>query len=246
MSKDFELNAEVRALQGKGASRRLRREGKVPAVLYGGHKDPVMLQIGGNELDKRLKNEAFYSHILTLRIGDTEESAVLKDLQRHPAKPMVLHMDLQRVVADEELRMHVPLHFKGEGIAPGVKQGGGVVQHHLVDVEVLCLPKDLPEFIEVDVSAMELNDAIHLTQLKLPDGVKLAALQHDDDQAVVSVQIPRVIEEPVVEEEPTAEVPTVGDETKAEDEAADKAGDKKPGEKTGDKKDDKKDDKGGK
>jgi large subunit ribosomal protein L25 len=232
MSNDFVLNAEVRTTQGKGASRRLRREGKVPAVLYGGHKDPVMLTIGGFELDKRLKNEAFYSHILTLNIGGTEESAVLKDLQRHPAKPQITHLDLQRVVADEELRMHVPLHFKGEAVAPGVKQGGGVVQHHLVDVEVLCLPKHLPEFIEVDVSAMELNDALHLSQLKLPEGVTLVALEHDDDQAVVSVHIPRVVEEPVVEAAPSAEVPVVGDEAKAAAEA------EKPG--------DKKDEKGGK
>jgi large subunit ribosomal protein L25 len=227
MSNDFVLNAEVRATQGKGASRRLRREGKVPAVLYGGHKDPVMLMIGGFELENRLKNEAFYSHILTLNIGGKEESAVLKDLQRHPARTVVTHLDLQRVVADEELRMHVPLHFKGEDVAPGVKQGGGVVQHHQVDVEVLCLPKYLPEFIEVDVSAMELNDAIHLSHLKLPEGVKLAALQHDDDQAVVSVQIPRIIEEPVVEAAPAADVPTVGDEAKAAAETAEKAGDKK-------------------
>jgi large subunit ribosomal protein L25 len=226
MSKDFVLNAEVRAAQGKGASRRLRREGKVPAVLYGGHKDPVMLQVVGHELENRLKNEAFYSHILTLKIGDKEESAVLKDLQRHPARTVVTHMDLQRVVADEELRMHVPLHFKGEEVAPGVKQGGGVVQHHLVDVEVLCLPKHLPEFIEVDVSAMQLNDAIHLSQLKLPEGVKLVALQHGDDQSVVSVQIPRVIEEPVVEAPASAEVPTVGEEAKAAAEA-EKAAEKK-------------------
>lgn len=226
MSNDFVLNAEVRALQGKGASRRLRREGKVPAVLYGGHKDPVMLMVGGFELQNRLKNEAFYSHILTLNINGQEEAAVLKDLQRHPAKPVILHMDLQRVVADEELRMHVPLHFKGEDVAPGVKQGGGVVQHHLVDVEVLCLPRYLPEFIEVDVSAMELNDAIHLSQLKLPEGVKLAALQHGDDQSVVSVQIPRVVEEPVAEVPASATVPTVGEEAKAAAEA-EKAADKK-------------------
>lgn len=226
MSNDFVLNAEVRTTQGKGASRRLRREGKVPAVLYGGHKDPVMLTVGGFELDKRLKNEAFYSHILTLNIGGAEESAVLKDLQRHPAKPQITHLDLQRVVADEELRMHVPLHFKGEAVAPGVKQGGGVVQHHLVDVEVLCLPKHLPEFIEVDVSAMELNDALHLSQLKLPEGVTLVALEHGDDQSVVSVHIPRVVEEPVAEAAPSAEVPVVGDEAKAAAEA-EKSGDKK-------------------
>jgi len=233
MSNDFVLNAEVRTLQGKGASRRLRREGKVPAVLYGGHKDPISLMVGHFELENRLKNEAFYSHILTLNISGKEESAVLKDLQRHPAKSVVTHLDLQRVVADEELRMHVPLHFKGEDVAPGVKQGGGVVQHHLVDVEVVCLPKHLPEFIEVDVSAMNLNDALHLSQLKLPEGVTLTALQHGDDQSVVSVHIPRVVEEPVVEA-PSAEVPVIGAEAKA-GEDADKSDDKK-----GSDKDDKK------
>lgn len=236
MSNDFVINAEVRVDQGKGASRRLRRAGKVPAILYGGHQDPISLSVVGFELENRLKNEAFYSHILTLKIGDKEESAVLKDLQRHPARSVVTHMDLQRVVADEELRMHVPLHFKGEEIAPGVKQGGGVVQHHLVDVEVICLPKYLPEFIEIDVSAMNLNDAVHLSQIKLPEGVKLAALLHGDDQAVVSVQIPRVIEEPVEEVPASAEVPVVGDEAKAAAEA----------EKGTEKKEERKDEKGGK
>src|SRR5438067_1463316 len=139
MSSQYTIDAEVRAEQGKGASRRLRREGKVPVILYGGHKEPVMLAVKSLEFEHKLKNEAFYSHILTLNVGGREESAVLKDLQRHPARSVVMHVDLQRVLADEEIRMHVPLHFKGEEIAPGVKQDGGVIQHHIVDIEIECL-----------------------------------------------------------------------------------------------------------
>jgi large subunit ribosomal protein L25 len=245
MSNQFTIDAEVRAEQGKGASRRLRREGKVPAILYGGHKEPLMLAVRSLEIEHKLRNEAFYSHILTLNIAGKEESAVLKDLQRHPARSVVTHMDLQRVLADEEIRMHVPLHFKGEEIAPGVKQDAGVIQHHLVDVEVLCLPKHLPEFIEVDVSALGLNETIHLSQLTPGEGVTLVALQHGDDQSVVSVTIPKVVEEEAPAEAAPAEVPTVGEEAKA---AAETEGDEKGDEKGG-KKDDKsakKEEKGGK
>ena len=199
MKADYVINAEPRADQGKGASRRLRRAGKVPAVLYGGHKDPAMLQVSHAELAHRLQNEAFYSHILTIKIGSEEQQAVLKDLQRHPARPIIMHMDLQRVLADEVIHMRVPLHFKGEEVAPGVKEGG-VFQHQITEIEIECLPKDLPEFIEVDVSALKVDEGVHLSQVKVPEGVKVLLLAHGDDPTVISIHIPRV----VVEEEPAA------------------------------------------
>src|SRR5689334_25209416 len=141
-------------------------------------------------MSKHLETEAFYSHILTLKFGDKEQQAVLKDIQRHPALPVLLHFDFQRVFADVAIRMQVPLHFKGGESCPGVKVDGGLVEHHLSQVEVECLPKDLPEFIEVDLSKMELNDAIHLSHLKLPAGVALVELKHGKDPSVAAVHIP--------------------------------------------------------
>jgi large subunit ribosomal protein L25 len=201
MSENFVVDAETRADQGKGASRRLRREGKVPAIVYGGTEPPQTISVSANEMGKRLKVEAFYSHLLKLRIGGSEQQVVLKDLQRHPVTGLAYHVDFQRVQADKLLRMHVPLHFKGETVAPGVKTGGGIVEHHLNQVEVECLPQDLPEFIEVDLSAMQLNESVHLSELKLPEGVTLVELKHDNDQSVVSIHLPRA----AVEEETPAE-----------------------------------------
>ena len=190
MQETFELKAESRSDAGKGASRRLRHAGKVPAIVYGGGKDPLMIALDHNDLLKHLEHEAFYSHVLSVDVGGARESCVLKDVQRHPARPIIMHLDLQRVRADEKIRMHVPLHFENESIAPGVKQGGAV-SHHLSEVDVSCLPKDLPEYIAVDMGAMGLNDALHLSQLKLPAGVELVALAHGDDALVVSVHTAR-------------------------------------------------------
>ena len=190
MQETFELKAESRSDAGKGASRRLRNAGKVPAILYGGGKDPSMIALDHNDLLKHLEHEAFYSHVLTVDLDGARESCVLKDVQRHPARPIVVHLDLQRVRADEKIRMHVPLHFENESVAPGVKQGGAV-SHHLTEVDVSCLPKDLPAFIAVDVSTMGLNTSLHLSQLELPAGVELVALAHGDDALVVSVHTAR-------------------------------------------------------
>ena len=189
MSVEFILNAEPRADQGKGASRRLRRAGKVPAVLYGGGKNPESLALLHQELKHQLNNEAFYSHILKLNIGDRQEQVILKDLQRHPYKPSVLHLDLQRVTADEQIRVHVPLHFINQNSAPGVKEQGGVVSHLMIDVEIACLPKDLPEFIEVDLANLSMGESIHLSELKLPEGVEIVQLIHgaESDMPVVSI-----------------------------------------------------------
>ncbi|MGH8455717.1 MAG: 50S ribosomal protein L25/general stress protein Ctc [Stenotrophobium sp.] len=208
MKEAFVLNADARSLQGTGASRRLRRTGKVPAILYGGKDKPQTISVDHNELWKHLKVEAFYSHILTLNLGGSSQKVVLKDLLRHPVNDTIMHMDLQRVLADVALRMHVPLHFKGADIAPGVKTAGGIVEHHLTQVEVECLPKDLPEFIEVDLSNLDVNDAVHLSHLKPGEGVTLVQLRHGKDQSVAAIHMPRVVveEAPVVAETP-AEVP---------------------------------------
>ena len=213
MSTAFELTAESRNDMGKGASRRLRRDGRVPGILYGGDGEPKKLSLRHNELLRRLEDEAFYSSILTVNVDGKAEQAVLRDLQRHPAKPMILHVDLQRVKVGELLRMHVPLHVVGGDIAPGVKTGGGFVIHAMNEVEVECLPKDLPEAIAVDVSAMQLGESLHLSDLILPDGVVLPELHRGEghDLPVVHLEPPRVVE---AEETAAPEAPE-GDEPPA-------------------------------
>ena len=188
MQETFELVAESRSDMGKGASRRLRRAGQVPGIIYGAGVDPALISVAHNELVQHLEHEAFYSHILSVKVGDQVERVVLKDVQRHPAKPFVLHFDLLRVRESEKIKMAVPLHFIGESKAPGVKEGG-VASHHLADVEIICLPRDLPEYLEVDVSAMNIGDAIHLSEMVLPQGVELTALAQgpEYDQIVFSV-----------------------------------------------------------
>jgi large subunit ribosomal protein L25 len=202
----FEVEAAVRHDMGKGASRRLRREEKVPGVVYGGGKAPVSLSLEHKNVSKSLQNEAFYSHILTLKTDSISERVILKDVQRHPFKARIMHIDFQRVRADEKLHMHIPLHFKGGDQAPGVKEAGGIVSHIMSDIEVSCLPDNLPEYLEIDLSEMQLNQIIHLSEIKLPNGVEIVALAHGDDKPVVSVHIPRVEEEPVVEEPTDAPV----------------------------------------
>jgi large subunit ribosomal protein L25 len=194
MQENYEIEAVSRSDQGKGASRRLRREGLVPGIIYGGGKDPQMFATKHNELIQHLDHEAFYSHILTVKVDGRVQKVVLKDLQRHPAKPFVTHLDLLRVAETDRIKMHVPLHFLSEEKAPGVK-AGGQVSHTMTDVEVICEAKDLPEFIEVDMGSMEVGDILHLSDLKLPQGVVLEAFSHGDteehDAAVVSIQVPR-------------------------------------------------------
>ena len=159
---------------------------------------------------KQLESESFYSSVLSIKVGEKSQAAILKDLQRHPAKNLIMHMDLQRIVEDEEIRMNVPLHFIGEDVAPGVKQGGGNVSHLMTDVEVVCLPKNLPEYLEVDVSELELDQMLHLSDIKLPKGVEVPQLAQgpEHDQAIVSIHVIKAaaVEEPV-EEEAAAEAP---------------------------------------
>jgi large subunit ribosomal protein L25 len=193
MKTSFELVAEFRETQGKGASRRLRHEGKVPAILYGGHSAARNLTLSHQKLMIMLENERFYSTILSLKVGDQTQAAILKDVQRHPYKNAIVHIDFQRVEENEKIRIRVPLHFTGAAVSPGVKSQGGLVSHMRNEAEVSCLPKDLPEFIEVDISGLSLNESIHLSQLKVPDGVVLVELAKED-AAVVAIHSPRAEE----------------------------------------------------
>jgi len=202
MKISFELDAEFREDQGKGASRRLRHLGKVPAILYGGKRDARALLVDHTKLAQLMDNERFYSTILALKVGSQQQAAVLKDVQRHPFKNRIMHIDFQRVLEDEKIRMQVPLHFKGGAESKGVKDQGGVLSHVRNDVEVVCLPKDLPEFVEVDVSGLEINQVVRLSDLKLPAGVGLVDLLAKRDGPVASIHMPRVEEEetPAVDE----------------------------------------------
>ncbi len=202
MSNNFVLEAEPRTDLGKGASRRLRRTGMVPAVIYGAGKDPVSISLKHNELKHSLDNEAFYSHILTLKLGKNEEQAILKDLQRHPSKPVIMHMDLQRVSANEKIRVHVPLHFINAEEAPGVKEGG-LVSHSQTEIEIACLPKDLPEYVEVDLGELELDASIHLSELAFPANVDVVELMHGEghNSVIVSIHMARGAKDTDAEED---------------------------------------------
>ncbi|MCY1287116.1 50S ribosomal protein L25 [compost metagenome] len=193
---EFALNAEARSDLGKGASRRLRRNANlVPAVVYGGEKAPQSVSLLAKDLAKLLENEAAFSHVISLNVSGATETVLIKALQRHPAKGFVLHADFQRVVAGQKLTAHVPLHFINEATSVGVKQGGGEVSHTISEVEVSCLPKDLPEFIEVDLAKVEVGQTVHLSDLKAPKGVELVALAHGNDLAVANIHASRVVKE---------------------------------------------------
>jgi large subunit ribosomal protein L25 len=211
MKTSFELVADARdGVQGKGASRRLRRAGKVPAILYGGHAEPRQITLDHQNLLTLLVNERFFSTILSLKINGETQAAILKDVQRHPAKNQILHMDLQRVLENEKVRLRIPLHFKNASVAPGVKTQGGVVSHLLNDVLVSALPKDLPEYLELDMSQMEMNDLKRLSDIPLPPGVELVDLVHGRDEPVVSIHHPRAeeVEAPVAAAAATAAAAT--------------------------------------
>jgi large subunit ribosomal protein L25 len=195
----FTFGADLRGSQGKGASRRLRHTGKVPAILYGAHKDAQALILDQQNLLTMIADERFYSSIVRLKIGESTQEAIIKDVQMHPAKNLVVHVDLQRVVESERIRIRLPIHFKGESISPGVKTQGGVVSHMRADVEVSCLPKDLPEFLELDLSGMSLNETKFLSDIPLPNGVSVPELTQRN-APVVSIHAPRAEEpEPVAE-----------------------------------------------
>jgi large subunit ribosomal protein L25 len=186
------VKANARSMQGTGASRRLRRDGKVPAVLYGGHKDARMIEVDHKDTLMNLKHEAFHSSILDMDIDGEKEKVLLRDVQMHPWKSQILHIDFQRVSAKEKIHMKVPLHFINEEIAPGVKLGGGLINHIATDIEITCLPADLPEYIEVDLGSLELGQSIHMSQIKFPSGVESVQLARGgEDLGVVAIQTPR-------------------------------------------------------
>ncbi len=189
----FELVAEKREDVGKGASRRLRHAGKLPGIVYGTDKEATMITLPHNEVMHQLENDAFYSKILTLKIGKDSEKVVLKDLQRHPYKVQLMHIDLLRINENEALTMRVPLHFINEDKAIGVKEHGGVISHILTELDIVCLPKDLPEYIEVDMAKVDLDETVHLSHIVLPEGVQLHSLLHggDDSLSVASIHMPK-------------------------------------------------------
>ena len=194
MSDQFELNAEVRTDLGKGASRRLRRfDGLVPAIIYGGAKAPQPLSLNRKDLERALENEAFFSHVLIVNVGKDKEKAILKDLQRHPAKNRVTHVDFMRIDDNVAIRVHVPIHFLNETTCHGVKVQGGMIQHQATDIEVQCLPADIPSFIEVDMLTVETGQIVHLSEVTLPAGVASVALAlgEDHDLAIASVIAPK-------------------------------------------------------
>ena len=194
MSDQFELHAEARLDLGKGASRRLRRLADlIPAIIYGGAKDPQPLSLIRKDVEKALENEALYSHVLTVNIGKAKEKAIIKDMQRHPAKNNITHIDFLRVDDKVALKLHVPIHFLNETACYGVKTQGGMIQHQATDIEVLCLPADIPTFIAVDMLNVETGQIIHLSDITLPAGVASVALAlgEDHDLAVASVMAPK-------------------------------------------------------
>jgi large subunit ribosomal protein L25 len=188
MSDSNIIVAELREDVGKGASRRLRRDGKVPAVIYGGHRDPVALTVQQEELLHAAENEAFYASILEIRVGKKKkQQAVVRDMQRHPYKPLILHIDFMRVSAEEKLRISVPIHFMGEEESPAGKASGVVIQHQMTEVEISALPKDLPEFVTVDLSEMDAGDVVMLSDIQLPEGVEIPALAIEGEEHDVQV-----------------------------------------------------------
>ena len=191
-AEEFELNCTVRTDLGKGASRRLRRlNDDIPAVLYGGGEDPVSLTIAHKDIAKATENEAFFSHIITLNVGKKKQKAVIKALQRHPAKAILMHADFQRVSDKAQITVNVPIHFLNEDKCAGVKTGGGSIIKTLNEIEINCFPKDLPEFIEVDMILLGIGEAVHLADITLPAGVASVALAADNNLTVATVQAPR-------------------------------------------------------
>ena len=194
----IEINAKIRELKGTGASRRLRYSGKVPGVLYGGKNDAMSIEFDSKELFMQFKHEAFHASILTLNLDGKKEPVLLRDFQMHPVRNNIQHIDLQRIDENKKLSVKIPFHFLNEDIAAGVKLEGGIVSHIMVEVDISCLPKDLPTYIEVDLINLAIGDSIHLSEIKVPEGVELANLSEDNDPIITSVSRPKVVVEEVV------------------------------------------------
>ncbi len=221
MATRYKLTADLRDDLGKGASRRLRRENKIPAVLYGAGRPAWSITLRENELMRNLQEEAFYAAIIDMTLDGKTQKVFLRDLQRHPAKPFVLHADFQRVRDDVEMTVVLPLHVLNEEIAHGVKMEGGLLMRNAADIEITCLPKFLPEYIEIDVAELKLGEALHISDITFPEGVVSSqlALGEDHDQPIVSIVSPRA--EKVEEEAPEAEGEAEADDTEAADDAGD-------------------------
>ncbi len=187
----IEIIANKRDTKGTGASRRLRRAGKVPGIVYGGGKDAVSIELDHKALFLQFRHEAFHASILNLNLDGKKEQVLLRDYQMHPVRTEIAHIDFQRVSTTEKIHVKVPLHFVNAEVSPGVKLNGGIVTHILTEADVSCLAKDLPEFVEVDLSKAEAGQTIHLSEIKLPKGVEFVKLAHGDDAAVASVTVPR-------------------------------------------------------
>ena len=219
------IKAEPRSVQGTGASRRLRRESKVPGVVYGAGKDAQAIEVDHKDLWFKLKTEAFHASILELELGSEKSQVLLRDYQMHPFRPLILHVDFQRVAADKKIHMSVPLHFVNAEISPGVKVAGGIVEYVMKELEISCLPKDLPEFIQVDLASLQAGHSLHLSHVALPPGVE-PIVPKGEDPTVATVVIPKVMtaEEELAEAAATAivsaaDVPTTAQKTKEEEAA---------------------------
>ena len=202
MNANFELNATAREVKGTTASRKLRRGGQVPAMVYGAGKKNQRLLLDSNEISHSLGIEAFHSAIVSLNMESGAEQVILREVQMHPHRPLVMHVDFQRVKATEKLHMNVPLHFDGADDAPGVKVDGGILSHLMTEFDITCLPKDLPEYIAIDVSNLGINESIHLSAVTLPEGVEFTSisLHEGNDPTVVTIAPPKIIEEEEVVE----------------------------------------------
>lgn len=225
--RSFKIKADERELKGTAACSRLRRQGMLPGVVYGANGDSVLLSLSAHELTLSLEHEAFYSHILTLDIGGKEEKVVLKDIQRHPSNSSLEHIDFLRISEDKPIVIKIPLHFVNEDKCVGIKTQGGISSHIMTEIEVECLPKDLPEYMEIDMQDMNVGETIHIGDIKPPAGVEITSLKHGGDaaQPVVSVYVPKVAQEP--EEEAAAEAAEEGEaaateESKAAEDGAEK------------------------
>jgi large subunit ribosomal protein L25 len=223
MAKQLDLIAELREDSGKGSSRRLRHAGKVPAIIYGAGRAPRALTFDHNALLRAVENEAFFSSVLNVQVDGKVRKSILKDIQVHPAKREIMHLDLQRIVEDEKIKMSVRLHFLNEDIAPGVKDGGGIASHMRTEVEVSCFPANLPEYLEVDVAELELDELLHLSDVVLPEGVELTDLiaEPPRDDAIVSIHIPRAAVEEDLEAEEGEEAAEGEDDAEAKPEGED-------------------------
>jgi large subunit ribosomal protein L25 len=213
----IEIKANVRDTKGTGASRRLRKNGSIPGIIYGNKKDAVSITLDGKDLSLKFKKEAFHASILSLDLDGKKESVLLRDYQLEPVKSTLLHVDFQRINENEKIHVKVPFHFINEDIAKGVKLDGGVITHIITEVDIACLPKDLPQFIEVDLTDLGLGHSIHLSEIKLPEGIELTTLTHGNDAAVTSIVKPKV-----KEEEPIEAAATAGEEAKEENKEEDK------------------------